>query len=164
MEPHNVLADQVQVGGPVARKITVDVGIADCCHIRGQRIDPHIHDMIGRSRHFHAPVKAGPRDAEVAQATLDKADHFVAAAIGTDEVGLVGIKSEQPVLIVRQAEEPAFLDGPFDRRSLWRQARAALPVGQFLFLVIRLVTDRIPTLVAVEIQVPICLHRFPDRD
>ena len=39
---------------------------------------------------------------------------------------------EQRLLVVRQAEEPALLDRPFDRRALGRQLLAPFPVGQLV--------------------------------
>src|SRR5690606_27587818 len=62
-----------------------------------------------------------------------------------------------------QTEEPAFLDRPLDRCALRGKLLVALPVDQFAFIVIGLVADRVPTLVAVEIQVAVRFHGPPDR-
>ena len=69
---------------------------------------------------------------------------------------------EQRLRIVRQLEEPAFLGRPFDRGALGGELVAPCPVSQLLFLVERLVADRIPALVAIEIEIAIGLHRLPD--
>ncbi len=139
------------------------VRIARAGDVIGQRIDPDIHHMIGRSRHRHAPVEAGAADREVDQPALDEAQDLVAARFRADEVRVGGVEIEQGLLVFGEAEEPGLLGGPFDRRALRRELVAPLPVGQFLLLVEGLVADRIPAFVAVEIQVAGVRHRLPDR-
>ena len=85
--------------------------------------------MIVAGRHRHSPVEAGARDAEILETALDEADDLVATALRTDEVGIGCVEIEQRLLILRQAEEPAFFDRPFDRRALRRQLRAVLGRG-----------------------------------
>ena len=77
--------------------------------------------------------------------------------------GIGRIMVEQRLLVFGQPEEPALLDRPFDRRALRRQLRAVFADDQLVFFVIGLVADRVPTLVAVEVEVPPLLHRLPDR-
>src|SRR5690606_12724459 len=50
-----------------------------------------------------------------------------------------------------------------DGRALGRELLSALPFGQFLFLVKGFVADRIPALIAIEIEIAGVLHRLPDR-
>ena len=166
MKTHNILADDVRdvaAFRPIARHAVGIVGIAATGQIIGQRIDPHIHDVTVGAGHLHAPVEAGPRHAEVGQAAFDEAHDLVAAAVGLDEVRLAFIQRKQPILIGGQAEEPAFLDGPFHRRALRRQLRAPFPLDQFLLVVKGFVAHRIPAFVSAEIQVAIGLHRLPNR-
>ena len=73
------------------------------------------------------------------------------------------IMSEQPLLIGGEAEEPAFLDRPVDRRALRRELLAAVGGDQLLLVIIGFVADRIPTLVAAEIEVAARRHCLPDR-
>ena len=86
----------------------------------------------GAARHLHPPVEAGARDGEIGEPALDEAQHLVAARLRADEVGIVGIMGEQPLLIGGEAEEPALLDRPFDRRALRRELLAAVGDDQLL--------------------------------
>jgi hypothetical protein len=70
---------------------------------------------------------------------------------------------EQGLLVLRQAEEPAFLDRPLDWRALGRQLGAVLRRGQLVFFVIGLIANRVPPFVAIEVKVPLFLHSRPDR-
>src|SRR6476469_5213686 len=119
--------------------------------------------MIGAARNRDPPGEAGAADAEVLEPTLDEAKHFVAAARRLDEARMGGIMVEQFLLVGRQAEEPAFLDRPFDRRALWRELFAALALDQLALVVIGFVADRVPAVVAVEREVATVGHRRPDR-
>src|SRR4051812_29568585 len=76
---------------------------------------------------------------------------------------MVAIMIEQPLLIGREAEEPALLHRPIDERALRRKLLATLGDNQLLLVIISFVADRIPTFVAAEIDVPLLGHRLPDR-
>ena len=119
--------------------------------------------MLGAAGHGNAPGEARPGDAEVLEPALDEALHLVAAALGTDELRVRRIMVEQRLLVFRQTEEPALLDGPLDGRAVGRELLATLSSDELALIVIRLVADRIPTLVTVEIEVSPLLHRLPDR-
>src|SRR6202011_5190117 len=78
VEAHNVLSDHVQVGRPVAPEFwALDVRIANGGDVIGERIDPHVHDVLRVGWHFDAPVEGGARDREVLQAALDEARYLV---------------------------------------------------------------------------------------
>ena len=162
METDDILADQVQIRRPVAFKPAALPAIADPGQVIGQRVDPDIHDMAGAARHGYAPVKAGARDRQIAEATLDEAQHLVTAAFRADEIRVRGIVIEQRLLEFGEAEEPGLLGGPFDGRALWRKPGTPFPLDKFLFVVKSLVADRIPPFIAVEIQVASICHRAPD--
>src|SRR3546814_1320847 len=102
-----------------------------------------------------APVKARARDRQVRQASSDEAHHFIATAVGLDELRVRLIMRQKPVGIGGKAEEPAFLHGPFHRRALGGELCAPLSLCQFLLVVKSLVPDRIPPLIAAEIDIPI---------
>ena len=117
--------------------------------------------MIVAARNLNAPVKARPADREIAQAALDKGDHFIAAAVRLQKA--VGLEQlEQRVFIIGQTEKPAFLDRPLNRRPLWGKLRIALAFDQFAFVIISFVADGIPAFIAVEIKVALGLHRLPN--
>ena len=88
MEADDILADQVDVGRPIALEQLSAIGIADTGQIIGQRVEPDVHDMVRAARNLHPPVEAGARDRQVAEAALDEAQHLVAAAVGLNECGL----------------------------------------------------------------------------
>src|SRR3546814_5078545 len=90
-----------------------------------------------------APVKARARDRQVRQASSDEAHHFIATAVGLDELRVRLIMRQKPVGIGGKAEEPAFLHGPFHRRALGGELCAPLSLCQFLLVVKSLVPDRI---------------------
>jgi hypothetical protein len=163
VEADDVLADQVQVGRPELRHLGGFVGIAEAGEVVGQRVDPHVHHVVLAAGHLDAPVEAGAADREVAQPALDEAPDLVQAARRAHEVGIVAVEREQRLLVLRQAEEPGFLDRPFDRRALRRELFAPLALRQLALVVIGLVAHRVPALVAVEVEVAVRLHRPPDR-
>ena len=78
---------------------------------------------------------------------------------------MIGVQGEQGRGIVRQAEEPAFFNGPFNggllRRQLDRLALAVFTDQQFGFVIIGFVAHRVPAFVAAEIQVAIGVHALP---
>ena len=58
MKAHDVLADHVQIGRPVAAKfLAVYIGIVDGGDVIGERVDPDIHHMLGIAGDWNAPVK-----------------------------------------------------------------------------------------------------------
>ena len=136
---------------------------ADAGNVVGQRVDPDIHDVIGRAGHRHAPVEGGARHREVGEPALDEADHLVEARVRPDEVGMGLVMRQQPVLVLGQTEEIGLLLGPFDRRALGADADAVGADSGLVLGVIGLVADRIPALIAAEIDVAGRDHRIPDR-
>src|SRR5262249_20877085 len=95
MEADDVLADQVDVRRPVAAPKFGIVRIAEAGDVVGQRVEPDIHYMAVASRHWDAPVKARPRNAEVLQSAFDKADNLIPPAVRLDEIRICRIKVEQ---------------------------------------------------------------------
>jgi hypothetical protein len=163
VEAHHVLADHVEVRGPELLPQLAAVGIADAGDIVGQSVEPDVHDVVVAARHLDAPVEAGPRDGKVREPALDEAQHLVAPALRADEAGIVPIMVEQLLLVGRKPEEPAFLHRPFDLGALGRKPLAAVGGDQLLLVIIGFVADRIPTLVAAEIEVASVGHGLPDR-
>ena len=87
VEPDDVLADHVQIGGPVPpEQLGVGVGKADAGQVVGQRVDPDVHHVIGMVGDRHAPVERRAGDRQVAQTAGDEADHLVAPDVGPDEL------------------------------------------------------------------------------
>ena len=127
VEAHHVLADQMadRPASSVANSLAV-VGIADAGEVIGQRVEPDVHDVVRAARHLHAPVEAGARDRRGRESPPStKRSTSLRRLVGLDEVGIGRIMVEQRLLIGGQAEEPALLDRPFDRRALRRELLAA---------------------------------------
>ncbi len=164
VEADNILADNVDIGGPEAREIAAFVWIANAGHIGGERIDPDIHHVAGRVGHGHTPIKAGARNTQILEAAFHKAQHFVAAAFGANEVGIVPVKRQQRLLIFGEAEKPCFLRRPLNGRALRRELRAPFPFGQLTFIVKGLVADGIPAFITIQIKVAGVCHGIPDGD
>src|SRR3546814_6500554 len=94
--------------------------------------------------------------------TLDEAQNLVAATLGSDEIGVGRIMIEQCLLVFGEPEEPCLLSSPFDRGAVGREL-APFPLDQFLLVVKRLVANRIPALIAIEIEVAGSGHALPQR-
>ena len=95
VEPHDILADDVKIGGPESRKLRAfGVRIAGRGEIIGQSVEPHIDHVVGVARDRNSPAEAGSRDRQVAQAALDKADDLVPPAARRDRIRVRVVKSQ----------------------------------------------------------------------
>ena len=164
VEAHDVLADDVQRRRPVALEhLALVVGKADAGDVIGQRVDPHIHDVLVVAGHADAPVEGRARDREILQAAAHEARDFVEPLLRQHEIRHARIELEQFLLIGRELEEIALLLHPFDRRAgLRRHAHLLLVEMRFVLGVIGLVAHRIPAGIFVEIDVAVLLHAPPD--
>src|SRR3546814_8156209 len=121
MEANDVLADDVEIGRlefPVT--LGIRVRIADARQIVRQRIDPDVHDMAWAAGNGDAPVKARARDRQVRQASSDEAHHFIATAVGLDELRVRLIMRQKQVGIGGKAEEPRSAEHTSELQSLMR--------------------------------------------
>ena len=98
VEADDLLADQVQVGGP-------EVLAFDRAHVSGQRVEPDVEDVVAFDRHRDAPLDGRAADRKIVQPLLDERDHFVAARLGLDEIRLLFVELQQLVLKRRELEE-----------------------------------------------------------
>ena len=105
MEAHDLLADEMDVGGPEFREFLRVVEEARRRDIIRQRVEPDIDYMLFVAGHGDAPVEGGARDAEVVEALLDEAHHLVFARRRADEVGIRLDMGQEPVGVVRELEE-----------------------------------------------------------
>ena len=91
MEAHDLLADQVQIGGP-------EVLAFHRAHVRDQRVEPDVEDVIAFDRHRDAPLDVVRLMERSLSRLLHERDHFVAARLGLDEVGILFVQLEQLLL------------------------------------------------------------------
>ena len=106
MEPHNLLADEVDVRGPELFQILVAVIFkAQSGHIVKEGIDPHIHHMARVKVHGHTPGEAGAGNAQVLQTGLDEVvHHLVDPAPGLQEIGVFQ-QVLDPIGVLAEPEE-----------------------------------------------------------
>ena len=138
--------------------------ISCSCYVIRKRIDPDIHHMLRGGlrarRNLDAPVEGRARHREVREPALHEGDDLVLIVFGRDEVRMRRVMREQFFRIGRQFEEPALLLHPLDRRARRREF-LAVPLGEFVLVVIGLVAHRIPAGVFGEIEVAVRLHAPP---
>ena len=130
VETQNLLADHVDVSGPVLIKVVVGIVIiAQCGDVVGKCIDPHIDGVLGVKRNLDAPGNAGTGYTGILQALLDEGDHLVFAGSGLDEIRVLVIIFQQAVSVFAGLEEVGFLLCLIDRAA----AVGALAVFQLGF-------------------------------
>ena len=163
VKAQDVLAHHVQVGGPVGLpRLAFSVRESGGADVVGERIEPHVHGVVGSVRHGNAPFQARARNGEVVQPTGNEADDLVAAALGCDRLGILLVEFEQRLLPVRKAEEIARLFHPFDRRAVRHRHLAAIgAVPDLRFGAERLLPHRVPARILAEVDVAIGLNSAP---
>src|SRR5258708_11036192 len=109
----------MNVGGPESGFLVLRA--ADCAEIRGERIEPDIKNVRLFAGNGNAPANRSARDAEIAEAAFDEAEHFVAAGFGLGEIGMLGVPIEQRLLKSRKFEKIIFFGDSFG----WAAAIAA---------------------------------------
>ena len=113
MEANDLLADQMELRGPIFFPLQLIVAIADAAQIAGERVVPDVDDVVGIVRPGQAPLDGFAADGDIAQAGLDKTLHLVAAEGGADEIGLVLVELEELVLEGGELEEVVLLGNDF---------------------------------------------------
>ena len=93
MEPQDVLADDMHIGGPQSAELLALlpvrlVGIIpDGGDIVDQRIQPDVGHVAGVEGHGDSPRKGGTGHAQILQSCLEEiVDHFLFAALGINKV------------------------------------------------------------------------------
>ena len=92
MKANDFLADEMNVGG--TETCFFILGAADSAEIRRERIEPDIKNVWLFAGYGDALANRGSRNAEIAEATFDEAEDFVAACFGLDEIGMLGVPIE----------------------------------------------------------------------
>src|SRR5262249_49958188 len=144
-ESRDVLADEVQVGWP-PRLVALLVGaVADARDVVEQRVEPDVDRELRIKRNSDAPRLARARDVDVAQLRPDERQHFIAARLRLDEVGVGLVERQQLILERRQPKEVARL-AALDRRRL--VVGTAFVLVQLLLGLERLAALAVPALIA----------------
>ena len=118
MEAQDVFADDVHISRPeFAERFRFDIRVSHTGEVVGQRVDPHVHDVLVIAWNRHTPVKRGARNRKVLQSLRNEPDDFVAARVRSDEFRVLFVELEQFVLVGRQTEEVGLFFCPFDFRA-----------------------------------------------
>lgn len=154
VEAGDVLADEVDVGGPVLVERRPVVAVADAGDVGQQGVEPDVDGEPLVERHADAPVLAGAGDVDVAQpVVLDQADDLVAARLRLNEVGMLREVLQEPVLKGGQAEEVALL-GAVRQRPLMVGTQPVV-FGVLLVGLELLAAVAVPALVATLVDVAV---------
>ena len=118
MEADDVLADQVEICGPVlfVQVSAVAVGvIADAGDVVAERVQPYIDDMAGIEIHRDAPLEGSPGYAQVLQAgQKEVVHHLVLSGNGLDELRMGIDMVDQTVRVFLHFEEVGLFSGRVD--------------------------------------------------
>ncbi len=102
------LADQLDIGWPVAGHVTGQGRVAECGDVIGERVDPDIDHVLGIKRYRDAPVKGRPGYAQVFETGAQEVvEHFIGAGNRLDEIRMFFEEADQGILILGEAEEIA---------------------------------------------------------
>ena len=118
METNDVLADEVQIGGPILFILFAVIAVRRISQPRDivrQRVQPDVHDVLLVERHLNPPLERGSGNAEILQPLQKKiVHHFVLAGNGLNKFGVRVDMLNQPVRIFSHFEEIRFLFRGFD--------------------------------------------------
>ena len=123
MEAQDVLADEVEALGTVARPVLLIlrtvVGIAERGDVVRERVDPDVEHVVRPLRDRDPPLHAGAAHAEVLEPLVDDAEDLVAPRFGIDAKparrGALRDRLAQPALVGGETEEEVLLLGPLAR-------------------------------------------------
>ena len=159
VEPDDLLAHKVDVGGPILVVIVIPVvHKAQGGGVVEQSVHPDVYHMARVKVHGNAPGEAGAADAQVLQAGLDEVvDHLVDPGAGLQEVGVLQ-QVPDPVGILGQAEEIGLLLGVHDLAA----AVGALAVHQLALGPEALAGLAVFALVGALVDVALFVHLAED--
>src|SRR5687767_1193866 len=163
VKARDVLTHDVQVGGPSLR--IVFGRISSRGEIVGQRIEPDIRrlGLTGARRPGEGDSPCKPRAAcrDVVETLVEKREHLVPAAAGTQKVAARD-QIPQPFSISAQAEEPVLLGNPLKSSCGMDDA---LALDDLVVLLERFAANAVPALVflLVEIAGRILEYRLDER-
>ena len=112
VESENILADEVDVGGPVFFELLAVLSVhvkAGECDVVAQCVDPYVDDVTGRKLNGNAPCEGGAGYAQILQAGTDEVvEHFVLSGFGLDELGVILDVFFQHGSVLGELEEVCF--------------------------------------------------------
>ena len=159
VEAHDLLADDVVIGGPVFVIIVVPVvHKAKRGNIVGKRVDPDVDNVLIVEINGHAPLEARARNAQILKTGLDEVvDHLVDAGGGLEEIGILK-QVLHAVGVLAQLEEVGLLLGVLDVAS----AVGALAVDELALGPEALAGLAVLALVGALVNVAVVIHFAED--
>ena len=159
VEPDDLLAHDVIVGGPIAVEIMVAVVIqTQGGGVVEQGVHPHVHHVAGVEVHGNAPAEAGTGNAQILQTGLDEVvDHLIDAGTGLQEIGVLQ-QMLHLVGVLAQTEEIGLLLGIVNLTA----AVGALAVHQLAFRPEGLARGAVLALIGALVNVTVFIHLLED--
>ena len=162
VEPDDVLADEVQVGGPELLKLLgglLPAVVADAGDVVGQGVQPDVHHVLGVELHRDAPLEAGAGHAQVLQAgEQEVVHHLVLPGHGLDELRVVVDIVDEPLGVLAHLEEVGLLLGG----AHFPAAVGALAVYKLALGPEALAGGAVQALVGALVDVPFVVQVFED--
>ena len=164
VEPHNLLAHKVDVGGPVFLEVVVPpVAVPQGGDVVTEGVHPDIDHVLGVKLHRHPPGEAGAGDAKVLQPLADEGLHLVDAGLGGEKLRVLVVEGQDFTGVLGEAEEVGLLLGVHHRAA----AVGALAVHQLAFGPEGFAGGAVFALVGPLVDIPLVieglenlLHRF----
>mmetsp|Transcript_128147 Transcript_128147/g.304237 ORF Transcript_128147/g.304237 Transcript_128147/m.304237 type:complete len:210 (+) Transcript_128147:774-1403(+) len=165
VKPMDILADDVHVGRPESAQRLLGIDPVNAAEVVDEGIEPHIHDVsLAVNQVFwtaDAPVEGSTADGEVAELDGFQPLQDLSSVLSwLNELRLLLDQLDHLLLVLREAEEEAGL-----RHLLQGCSGGGVLEIELLCLLVRdepLLPDHVPTLVAVEVDVPLLLANIPD--
>ena len=143
VEAGDVLAHDVEVGGPALLPAFLVGPVTGCREIVHERVEPDVHHAGVVERHRDPPAGARPADRKIEEPRFEDVRQLVPPGLGLDEARLVPVELEQPVAVRREAEEVVLLGDPVRLCPV----EGAGAVFKILLLFEGLTGDAVPALV-----------------
>src|SRR5688572_22440895 len=95
----------MDIGRPISLELRIVRLEAHAAHITRQCVEPDIENVGRIVRQWDAPLQCRAADREILQAATHERCNLVPAAFRSNELGILFIKVEEPVLKSRELEE-----------------------------------------------------------
>ena len=161
METDDILTDNMHVGRPIlAVQFALRVHVvAKTCDIVGKSIHPNVDHVLIVKGDGHAPLEGGTGYAQILKTGKQEVvEHFLLAAFGLDELGIVLDILDESVGILAHLEEICLFLGAGHLTS----AVGAFAINQLCFCEEGLAGYAVPALVFVFIDIALVVQLLED--
>ena len=157
MEPDDILAYHVKIGGPILaefRAAAFRLAKTDARQVSGKGVVPDVEHLLGIVRPGYTPLDPLAADGNIAQTAFHETLHFVTAKVWLHELGMLLVKLQQAVLESREFEEVIALADQLTRTAADGAISRFGALGD-----IQLVENTVAALVMAFVDVPGALRR-----